>query len=101
VIYDHHGHPRRLAPSGPPVGVIPGTIWGAHTTTLAKGETLLVVSDGFLDYFPDVDTALIKAGQASATSATAGDLVENLIRFATARGLEDDVTALALRRTGP
>ncbi|MEX5259312.1 PP2C family protein-serine/threonine phosphatase [Kocuria sp. CPCC 205263] len=99
VIYDHQGHHRRLDPSGPPLGVLPGTTWTAHTTTLAPGETLLVVSDGFLDYFPDMDTALARAAEANTTSATAAHLVERLTRFATARGLDDDTTALALRRT--
>jgi len=101
VIYDARGGHRRLLSSGPPLGALPGTTWTAHPETLAPGETLLVVSDGFLDYFPDVPTALASAAEAARTSATAQELVARLTAYALARGLEDDATALALRRCGP
>ncbi|WP_387741775.1 PP2C family protein-serine/threonine phosphatase [Kocuria nitroreducens] len=101
VIYDSHGGYRRLASSGPPLGAVAGITWGAHRENLAPGETLLVVSDGFLDYFPDIPAALAKAAEAARSSATAQELVTRLTAYALAHGLDDDATALALRRCGP
>jgi hypothetical protein len=101
VIFDAAGEHRRLAASGPPLGAVPGITWEAHSETLAPGETLLVVSDGFLDYFPDIPTAVAKAAEAAAASATAQELVARLTAYALAHGLEDDATALALRRLAP
>lgn len=101
VIFDPHGEHRRLLSFGPPLGAVSGTTWDAHSETLAPGETLLVVSDGFLDYFPDIPTAVAKAGEVARTSATAQELVACLTAYALAHGLEDDATALALRRCAP
>ncbi len=101
VIFDLHGGCRRLVSSGPPLGAVPGITWGAHQELLAPGETLLVVSDGFLDYFPDIPAALAKAAEAARTSATARELVARLTAYALAHGLEDDATALVLRRCAP
>jgi hypothetical protein len=42
-----------------------------------------------------------KAAEAAATSATAQELVARLTAYALAHGLEDDATALALRRLAP
>lgn len=63
VLFDADGEHRRLASSGPPLGVVTGTTWDAHSETLAPGVTLLVVSDGFLDHFPDIPTAVARAGR--------------------------------------
>lgn len=93
------GAHRRLETSGPPLGAVPGTQWRIHTTVLEAGETLLVVSDGFLDYFADIDEAIASAAAANATAATAAELVERCTGYARSAGLDDDSTVLALRRT--
>lgn len=93
------GTHRRLESSGPPLGAVPGTQWRIHSTVLEPGETLLVVSDGFLDYFTDLDDALEAATTANARSATTAELVATCAGYATSAGLDDDSTVLALRRT--
>lgn len=100
VVCDPTGAHRRLCSSGLPLGALPGSTWEPRTERLAPGETLLVISDGLLDYFPDVPAALARAGRAVADSAGCEELVERVLRFALERGLDDDVTVLALRRAG-
>ncbi len=89
---------RHLKRSGPPLGIFPDTAWQLHTTTLAPGETLAVVSDGYLDFFPTLEDALetVRAGQLHTVTAQA--LVDRAVSFARARRQPDDVTVLALRR---
>ncbi|NHA68153.1 PP2C family protein-serine/threonine phosphatase [Phycicoccus flavus] len=91
------GSSRRLAAVHPPVGVVPGTEWRVAHDRLAPGETLLVVSDGVLDVFPDTPSAF-RAGVELVAGARR---VQDVVDAVTASGGEhplDDVTALALRR---
>lgn len=100
VVYDPRGGYRRLFSSGPPLGILPGTVWDLHTTFLAPGETLVVVSDGFLDFFDSVETALAAAGQITVVAPTVEELVEEFTVYARGRARPDDVTVVALRRAG-
>ncbi|MFF0944171.1 PP2C family protein-serine/threonine phosphatase [Kocuria sp. CPCC 205300] len=99
VVLRPDGTRRRLETSGPPLGAVPGVRWRIHSTLLVPGETLLVVSDGFLDYFTDIDEAVEVATAANARAATAAELVERCAGYARSAGLDDDSTVLALRRT--
>jgi len=96
-VFGPHGY-RRLHRSGPPIGIFPETTWPLHTTTLAPGELLVVVSDGFLDFFPTLEHTLEAAARAGLAEATAARLVDRAIAYARTRGHPDDVTVLALRR---
>lgn len=98
VVFGTAGGHRRLKPSGPPLGVLPGTTWSTHTTTLAPGETLLVVSDGFLDFFTDLDSAIVRAADVVHEAVTAEQIVERFTAYARARAHTDDVTVVALHR---
>ncbi|MFI7585087.1 PP2C family protein-serine/threonine phosphatase [Kocuria sp. M1N1S27] len=98
VIFDTAGGHRRLKSSGPPLGVLPGTTWKAHSTTLAPGETLLVVSDGFLDSFTDLDSAIIRAANVVHEAVTAEQIIERFTAYAQAHAHTDDVTVVALHR---
>lgn len=98
VVLDGAGGHRRLEPSGLPLGALPGSTWEAHRTVLAPGQTLLVVSDGFLDFFDDLDTALARAVEVNLRSAGACDLVEAFTACARAHDHRDDATVVALRR---
>jgi hypothetical protein len=91
------GHPRRLPSSGLPLGIIPDDTWELGCEQLRPGEALVVVSDGMLELFPDLDTALAKAS--GAAGFTAAQLVEQAIAFAKTHEHKDDVTIIALRRT--
>lgn len=98
VVFDTAGGHRRLEPSGPPLGLLPGMTWKAHTTTLAPGETLLVVSDGFLDFFADLDSAILQAADVVHEAVTAHQIVERFTAYAQAHAHTDDVTVVALHR---
>lgn len=98
AVFDTAGGHRRLKPSGPPLGVLPGTTWKAHTTTLAPGETLLVVSDGFLDFFADLDSAIAQAAEVVHEAVTAEQIVEHFTSYAQTHAHTDDITVVALHR---
>jgi serine/threonine protein phosphatase PrpC len=70
-----------------------------HSTTLAPGQTLLVVSDGFLDFFDDLDQAVSTAATLNTLATTAQELVGLCSDCAASSGAEDHTTVLALRRT--
>lgn len=70
-----------------------------HTTTLLPGQTLLVVSDGFLDFFDDLVQALSTAAALNTLATTAEELVALCSDYASSADAEDDTTVLALRRT--
>lgn len=98
AIYSPDGGYRRLRFSGPPIGALPGQRWEAHNDVLSPGETLVVVSDGFLDYFDD-DTAAISAAAELKTDCTSPqEFVDRATAFALERGLDDDITVVVLHR---
>lgn len=98
LILSPDGTHRRLASSGPPLGVLAEWTWEVHTTTLLPGQTLLVVSDGFLDFFDDLEEAVSTAATLNTLATTAEELVVLCSDFAGSAGAEDDTTVLALRR---
>lgn len=98
VVFDAAGGHRRLQPSGPPLGILPGTTWEAHSTVLAPGETLLVVSDGFLDFFADLDSAITRAAEVVHEAVSAHRIVERFTAYARTHPHPDDVTVVALHR---
>ncbi|GAB2615112.1 hypothetical protein GCM10009696_20990 [Kocuria himachalensis] len=90
---------RQLVSSGPPLGVMPDWTWDLHTDTLQPRETLLVVSDGFLDFFADLEEAVATAAALNTLATTAEELVALCIDYADSSAAQDDTTVLALRRT--
>lgn len=99
LVLSPDGTSRRLASSGPPLGVLAEWTWQVHTTRLLPGETLLVVSDGFLDFFDDLQAAISTAATLNTLATTAEELVALCSDYAASAGAEDDTTVLALRRT--
>lgn len=89
---------RRLESSGPPLGVFADTTWQTRTTVLAPGETLVVVSGGYLDFFPTLEESLAQVLQAGLDQAPAQELVDRVVAFARTQDRADDVTVVALRR---
>jgi serine phosphatase RsbU (regulator of sigma subunit) len=89
---------RQLISSGPPLGVLPDLTWDLHTDDLQPGETLLVVSDGYLDFFADLEEAVSTAGALNPLATTAEELVALCSDYANSSAAEDDTTVLALRR---
>jgi hypothetical protein len=98
LILDTDGGYRAMVSDGLPLGTLSDDQWAAHTAHLAPGETLMSVSDGFLDFYPDVQAALAAAVRATAATSTAEELVEKMMTFAAAQASTDDVTAIIIRR---
>jgi hypothetical protein len=97
-ILDLQGGLRRLATSGPPLGLLPDAAWEPRAEHLAPGETLVVVSDGLLDLFPSLEEAVAKVLRKRVADGSVRELVDRVIAFSERRGHDDDVTVLALRR---
>ncbi|MFE7629592.1 PP2C family protein-serine/threonine phosphatase [Kocuria sp. NPDC057446] len=89
---------RRLASSGPPLGVLPDWTWEIHTDEMGPHETLTVFSDGFLDFFDDLDQALSTVAALNTLATTADQLVRLCSDYADSSVADDDTTVLALRR---
>lgn len=98
VVFDTDGGYRRLLTGGMPMGAIPGDSWTAGKTVLEPGETLFMVSDGLLDYFPDPWDAVDTAQRACARSRTAEDFLDVVRALARSERHQDDVTAVVVRR---
>lgn len=93
----------RLRPGGPPVGAVPGTEWTPGRFALAPGDALVVVSDGLLDAYEDVDEAVRAVAEAAARGTDAQAVCTAVLDLARgdAQGEDvagDDVTAVVLRR---
>jgi hypothetical protein len=91
---------RRLTSTGLPLGTGFDDELDVHRTELALGDTLLVISDGLLDFFPTGAEAVEAVLEVHRQSAGAQELVDGLCRLGDGRARQDDVTAVALRRTG-
>ena len=93
------GSIRRLASDGLPLGVGFGDEFLVHETPFAPGDTLIMVSDGLLDFFPTASEALQAVQQVHADATSAADLVQQLCQLPGKSPLPDDVTVVAVRRS--
>jgi hypothetical protein len=100
IIVPPDGPTRRLSSTDLPLGADPGETWVSHVERLDPGATLIVVSDGMLDVFPDPLDAIRAAESLATTSATADDMVDHILAVAGAP-IADDLTAVVVRREQP
>ena len=98
AVVDVHGVPRLLTSTDVPIGVIPDDSWSEHVVQLEPGDTLLSVSDGVLDYFSSALEVLDAAAILARGADTAQQIIDEISRFARARRIKDDITALVVRR---
>lgn len=107
VVLASSGIVARLAPSGPALGLMPGMTFQARESRLAPGEILFAFTDGVTDardvsgrFYSEARLLELLAPGAS----TAAALLERVERAVAAHsaGAEptDDITMLAIRRTG-
>lgn len=93
------GGTERLAATGLPLGISIGGGWRTESVELAPGDTLVSVTDGALEIgdgtLGALDDVLALVSSAPGASDAAGQLVA---RVQEARSVDDDVTALVLRR---
>ncbi|MGN6751790.1 MAG: PP2C family protein-serine/threonine phosphatase [Intrasporangium sp.] len=101
VILDSDGAYRRLSGGGLPLGAVPGETWRADSTTLDRGEWLVVVSDGWAELFDTPRQGLEAVRAVAVGCSDAPGLVERMARVADERVPTDDVTIVVLHRDGP
>jgi sigma-B regulation protein RsbU (phosphoserine phosphatase) len=101
--------PRLVFPaSGPVLGLFPGGSYSDERMDLAIGETLLLYSDGVTEandpqgqLFDDARLLECFAGNASTSAAdTVARLLAAVRTFAAGAAQSDDITILAVRRSG-
>jgi phosphoserine phosphatase RsbU/P len=102
-----HGHARVMRAGGgqellsahsAPIGMFPDTRFAGGRVTLQAGDTLVVFSDGLLEFRPDLGPKDVQLPYEASHAPDAQGIVDALARGATGRELADDVTVLALRR---
>lgn len=102
-----HGHARVVRAGGgqellsarsAPIGMFPDTRFAGGRVTLERGDTLVVFSDGLLEFRPDLGPRDVQLPYDASHAADARGMVDALARGAAGRELADDVTVLALRR---
>ena len=99
LIIPVEGPVRHLLSQDPPLGAVPGHIYTVQEARLDPGDTLLVVSDGILDVFPDVEAAIAAARELMLDQqASAQALVDQIMAVNDTQRLEDDLTAVVVRR---
>lgn len=97
ALHLHAGEVTRLPSGGPPVGALSGSDWVAGRLALVPGDAVVVVSDGLLDAYDDIDEAVRAVAavvSAREDAQEACDQILDLIRGESS----DDVTAVVLRR---
>ncbi len=98
---------RRLAPTGPAVGAVAGASFRIEETRLHPGETLLGFTDGLLDAGLEARGAFgrirladcIEGGELNARALLVC-IRKAVGGFLQGRPLTDDITCVAIRRTG-
>lgn len=98
IIIQTDGEIRRLSSKDLPLGALPEDTWEIRRDRLQPGETLLVVSDGILDLFPDAWTAVKAAVALSEDVPTADGMAAAIAGIGAGEPLDDDVTAVVVRR---
>ena len=98
LIIQASGKTQRLVSRDLPIGAMTGDSWETRHVHLEPGDTLLVVSDGILDLFPDAGAA-VRAGIAlSADVPDANEMARRIAGIGGGVPLADDITALVVRR---
>jgi serine phosphatase RsbU (regulator of sigma subunit) len=98
LIMEVGGGHRRLVSDGLPLGALNADTWQSHTAQLAPGETLMTVSDGFLDFYDTEADAIAAAVCANAQTTSALELVDRMAAFSARHVPTDDVTVVIVRR---
>jgi serine phosphatase RsbU (regulator of sigma subunit) len=92
------GVPQLLSSDDVPIGVLPDDSFSEHVVELKPGDTLICVSDGVLDFFSSALEVLDAAAILARGADTAQQVIDEITRFARARHIKDDITAIVVRR---
>lgn len=88
----------RLASGEVPLGTVPGWDWKALRMTLGPGDALAMISDGLLDVYDSPDDFAVAAAEIVAATASAAEACERLLVLGEDPRVDDDVTAVVIRR---
>ena len=91
-----NGEVTELDTGNLPLGVLPGQFYQAGKVNLAPGDTLVILSNGFVTRTGDALPVHAKLTEAIAAAPSAAAAVDAL--FALSGAVDDDRTALVLRR---
>jgi serine phosphatase RsbU (regulator of sigma subunit) len=95
------GAVRRPTGGGFPLGVSPDETWTERQVELRPGDVVLAFSDGLLDLYDGTLSALDRVVEEVGRCSSAQEVVDRLTALARRAGLlDDDVTVLAIRRSG-
>lgn len=98
LIVPPEGPARRLESTDLPLGALPDDTWAARAERLEPGETLLLVSDGVLDIYPEEDAVVAVATDLVRTVERPAEVIGRIEHYARTHELADDLTAVAIRR---
>ena len=90
----------RLAPTGPPLGLMPGQSWDTRPFSLGPGDAILIPTDGLLDLHGGDLDRLTDAMAAHGTDDHPDAVVKALCDRRGKRVILNDITAVLLRRDG-
>ncbi len=99
VVVGADGVPSRLYSGGLPIGAMSGDRWEARDFVLDRGDALVVVSDGILDFFDTPAKALEALCELQAEKLGAQEMVDRICEFAEQSGPTDDVTVVVVKRS--
>ncbi len=88
---------RRLVGSDLPLGIGQEGQWVEHSAQLDPGDSLVVVSDGVLDFFNGSPIALEEVEAIVLESTSSQEAVDEIVRRSS-DGATDDITAMVIRR---
>jgi hypothetical protein len=98
LIVSADGEMEQLSSRDLPLGSDLDTSWHSKETRLDPGATLIVVSDGLLDIYPEPAQVLEAAGGLAASDRTAEQMCDRIMQASIGHEIGDDLTALVIRR---
>ncbi|MDX6357947.1 MAG: hypothetical protein QOH37_1001 [Nocardioidaceae bacterium] len=98
LIVSADGEMEQLSSRDLPLGSDLDTSWHSKETRLDPGGTLIVVSDGLLDIYPEPAQVLEAAGGLAASDRTAEQMCDRIMQASIGHEIGDDLTALVIRR---
>lgn len=90
---------RQLDHGGLPMGVVPEEVWTVGTHRLEPGDSLVIASDGALESYPDLKSAVTAVRETAGRSRSARELVAALVEQTETSRSTDDSTLLVVRRS--
>lgn len=88
----------RLASDSLPLGATLDERWEPRSEQIEPGESVVIVSDGFLDVHRDAAAVLEAVRAAHASTSDAAGMVATLVQGAVGHLTSDDVTVVVVRR---